>query len=105
MTKQIEILREDDEKGGALVIRDENGLVLAEMTFTNAGTSRRIVDHTEVSETLRGHGAGQTLAQRMVDEARKDGVQLIPICPFFLATARTHPEWHDTVRMPDVAEH
>ena len=105
MTQQIEIVREDRDTGGALVIRDDLGDLLAKMTFTNISSKQRSVDHTEVSEALKGRGAGQALAKRMVEEGRKDGVTLIPICPFFLATARTHPEWHDAVRMPNVADH
>ena len=36
----------------------------------------------------------------MVEIAREDGVKLFPLCPFFLAQARKHPDWHDVVNMP-----
>ncbi|MEO1188938.1 MAG: GNAT family N-acetyltransferase, partial [Pseudomonadota bacterium] len=80
----------------ALIHRDGRG----KMTFTDVTAKQRSVDHTEVDESLGGTGAGKALATRMVELAREDGVYLIPICPFFRATAKKHPEWHDIVQMP-----
>lgn len=97
---QFTIVRNDSPNGGALVLTMADRTGKGVMTFSKAGDAIRIVDHTEVDETLRGTGAGQALAKRMVQEALADGVSLIPLCPFFLAVSKKHPEWHDTVRMP-----
>lgn len=94
------ITRADTASGGALALVSTDPDGAGEMTFSNAGTTRRIVDHTHVDDSLRGLGAGEALAERMVEDARKDDVKLVPLCPFFLATAKKHPEWHDAVAMP-----
>ena len=94
------ITRTNTESGGALTATTAEATGQAKMTYSSAGTTQRIVDHTEVDESLRGMGAGLALATRMVEDARRDGVKLIPLCPFFLATAKKHPDWLDVVRIP-----
>ena len=104
MSNSFKIVRNDTPNGGALVLTMEGREGQAAMTFSKASDTTRIVDHTEVDETLRGTGAGLALAERMVEDARRDGVSLVPLCPFFLATSKKHPEWHDVVRMPGGAK-
>lgn len=97
---EINISRMDETKGGKLIATVIGREGEAEMTWSSTGDALRIVDHTAVADSLRGAGVGLALADRMVEEARDDGVRLYPLCPFFLATARKHPEWHDVVEMP-----
>jgi hypothetical protein len=54
----------------------------AEMTYTWAGTDRIIIDHTEVSEDLRGTGAGKQMVEHAVAFAREKKISIIPLCPF-----------------------
>jgi len=61
---------------------EEGGKHLAEMTFTMAGESRMIIDHTEVSDVLRGKGAGKQLVEAAVQHARKNNLKILPLCPF-----------------------
>lgn len=100
MSNTFTIVREDTAKGGSLILTMPGREGTGKMTFTNVTPRQRSVDHTFVDETLGGTGAGKALATRMVEMAREDGVYLIPICPFFRATAKKHPEWHDVVQMP-----
>jgi uncharacterized protein len=61
---------------------EENGKRLAEMTFSKAGDKRIIIDHTEVSDILKGKGAGKQLVSAAVDYARKNNIKIIPLCLF-----------------------
>lgn len=61
---------------------EENGTRLAEMTYSKAGDTRIIIDHTEVSDALRGKGAGKQLVSAAVDLARKNNLKILPLCPF-----------------------
>lgn len=69
-----------DHKGS--FIHKENSEVLAEMTYSKAGESMIIIDHTEVSEKLRGTGAGVKLVEYAVNYARENKMKLMPLCPF-----------------------
>jgi predicted GNAT family acetyltransferase len=77
----MDILQKDDGKKGAFYIQ-EGDAVLAEMTYVWAGTSKFIIDHTEVSETLGGKGIGKQLVHKAVEFAREKHVKIMPLCPF-----------------------
>ncbi|MCL4157785.1 UNVERIFIED_CONTAM: hypothetical protein GTU68_026096 [Idotea baltica] len=52
------------------------------MTYSKAGESRIIIDHTEVSDELRGQGAGKQLVMEAVEFARENKLSILPLCPF-----------------------
>jgi predicted GNAT family acetyltransferase len=69
-----------------------------EMTYSRASPQLIIIDHTGVPDELRGKGVGQALAQHAVDQARKAGWKIIPLCPFMRAQSQRHPEWQDVIQ-------
>jgi len=91
----IQIRREKNETGGRYVTV-VNGHE-AEMTFSKAGTSRIIIDHTGVPSELAGLGVGRALVERGVLDARAAGIKIIPLCPFAKAQIAKHPEWQDVL--------
>lgn len=92
-----DIRREDGATKGRYVYRPDPSLPAAEMTFTKVGTGQLIIDHTEVPEAYKGQGVGVALVLRAVEEARRDGIRITPLCPFAAAQFRRHPEWHDVL--------
>lgn len=72
--------RDNEHKGEFFV--EQEGERLAEMTYSWAGTDKFIIDHTDVSETLRGQGVGRYLLDAAVQFARDRQVKIIPLCPF-----------------------
>lgn len=69
----------------------------AQMTYSRTSPKLIIIDHTEVPDALRGQGIGQALAAHAVEAAREGGWKIIPLCPFFLAQVKRHPEWGDVI--------
>ncbi|MCD9022879.1 GNAT family N-acetyltransferase [Cohnella silvisoli] len=69
----------------------------AEIHYVRNGSDKIILDHTFVSDRLRGEGVGQALVKRVVDLAREKGLKIIPTCPFANSQFRRHPEWHDVL--------
>jgi predicted GNAT family acetyltransferase len=67
----------------------------SELTYSRASPTLIILDHTEVHDALRGRGVGQVLVLRAVEDARKEGFKIIPLCPFAKAQFDRHPEWRD----------
>ena len=89
----FDIRKEDGPTGGRYVVV-VNGHE-AEMTYSKAGTSRIIIDHTGVPKELAGLGVGIALVKNAVEEARAAGIKIIPLCPFTRAQIDKHPEWQD----------
>lgn len=85
----------NDHKGIFSLRRE--GKRLAEMTYSVAGSDKIIIDHTQVSDELRGTGAGLALVEAAVNWSRKMGYVIIPLCPFAKATLQKHPEWQDVL--------
>lgn len=55
---------------------------LAEMTIVLNGPRQLIINHTMVSDELRGQGVGDKLLEEVVQYARDNNRQIIPLCPF-----------------------
>ena len=51
--------------------------------------------HTEVPDALGGRGIGSRLARHVLDAARRDGLKVVPLCPFIAAFMERHPEYDD----------
>lgn len=81
---------------GAFIIKGETSR-LAEMTYSKAGEHLIIIDHTEVSDALRGKGAGKQLVAAAVTFARENNLKIIPLCPFAKSVFDRTPEFHDVL--------
>jgi predicted GNAT family acetyltransferase/glutaredoxin len=60
--------------------------------------------HTEVSPGCEGQGFGSRLAAAALDDARRQGLAVVPICPFIGAFIHRHPEYRDLVAPEHVAD-
>jgi predicted GNAT family acetyltransferase len=69
-----------------------------EMTYSRSSAHLIIIDHTGVPDALRGKGVGQALAAHAIEDARKGGWKIIPLCPFTRAQTQRHPEWQDVIQ-------
>jgi hypothetical protein len=92
----VEITIEHQKYGsrGAFFVQEE-GKILAEMTYSRAGPSRFIIDHTAVSDALGGQGVGKRLVAAAVAMAREEGQRIIPLCPFARSVFEQTPEYAD----------
>ena len=60
--------------------------------------------HTETDPRFRGHGLGGHLIAAVLDEARREGVAVLPYCPFARAFIARHPAYSDLVPADRQAE-
>ncbi|MDO5016772.1 MAG: GNAT family N-acetyltransferase [Porphyromonas sp.] len=91
-----EIKHVNGDKNGhfSLYIDDkEAGL----MSYVWVSKQRFIIDHTEVKPGYEGHGYGKLLVKAGVEFARKEGVKIIPLCPYAKAVIDRTPEYHDVL--------
>ncbi|CUX57949.1 Acetyltransferase protein [Agrobacterium fabrum str. J-07] len=91
-----EVEREDGaSKGRYRIVVDGHE---AEMTYSRAGQKLIIIDHTDVPVALRGRKIGEQLVRQAVEDARREGITIIPLCPFAKAQIERHLEWQDVLR-------
>jgi uncharacterized protein len=86
---------ENGSKGSFIITINHDRL--AEMTYSKAGDRLIIIDHTEVSDSLRGAGAGKQLVTTVVEYARKNQVKILPLCPFAKSVFDKTPEFTDVL--------
>lgn len=84
------------ETKGQFTARDGDA-VMGFMTFSRAGGTRIIVDHTEVADEARGTGVGRVLFDAMVDWARSHRLKVIALCPYAASVFRKVPEARDVL--------
>lgn len=92
----MEIQFENNNSKGSFFV-EKDGERLAEMTFSMAGEKLMIIDHTEVSDKLRGTGTGARLVATAVEHARKTGIKILPLCPFAKSVFDKKPEYADVL--------
>jgi uncharacterized protein len=93
--EDLPIERKEGSSKGRYVVRLDGAE--AEMTYSRAGESMIIIDHTEVPGTMRGRAVGLALVRRAVEDARREGRSIIPLCPFAKAQMSRHPDWQDVL--------
>jgi predicted GNAT family acetyltransferase len=64
---------------------------LAELVYRLRG-NRLVLVHTEVPVEFEGHGIGGALVTAAVDRAAREGLTLVPLCPFARGWLERHPE-------------
>lgn len=83
-----------DPTRGRFEIRTEAGSGV--LAYERRGDALEMM-HTEVPEAAEGKGYGAALAAAALDFARREGVKVIPSCPFVAAFIQRHPDYADLV--------
>lgn len=91
------VVEQDDSNVKGEFYIELDGVREARMTYSWAGKDKIIIDHTEVSENLRGKGAGFKLVEESVNFARKNNLKIMPLCPFAKAVFDKTGKYHDVV--------
>ena len=73
------------------------GNIAAEMVYSMPAQDQMLIEHTEVSDELRGKNIGYELVHAGVEYARHHAMKIIPICPFARAGLNKKPEWQDVL--------
>ncbi len=71
--------------------------MLAGFAVYRLAPERIIFVHTEVERKWEGEGIGSALAKEALDDVRRQGLHMTPLCPFIAAYARRHPEYVDLI--------
>jgi uncharacterized protein len=69
----------------------------AELTFVRTSPTQIDADHTFAPDTMRGTGIAKALVERMVADARAEGIRIVPTCTYVQAQFARHPDWSDVL--------
>ena len=72
------------------------GGYLAELIYHRSGNRLALI-HTEVPEELEGRGIGGMLVTAAVDRAVREGLTIVPYCPFARRWLERHSDVADRV--------
>jgi predicted GNAT family acetyltransferase len=75
------------------ILTDQGAAIL---TYKYRGADLDLM-HTEVPPALEGRGYASALATAALSFARRQGMKIIPTCPYVKAYLARHPEYADLV--------
>ena len=90
------LLKEESTKG--FVMARENNQRAGIMTYSVAGPSLIIIDHTEVEPAYNGKGVGKQMLYKMVEMAREKNIKIIPLCPFAASVFKQSEDIKDVLK-------
>jgi uncharacterized protein len=79
----------DNQDESRLEIHEDGEL--AELLYRTRA-SRLVLVHTEVPDALGGRGLGGQLVQAAIEKAARDGMTVVPLCPFARGWLERHPD-------------
>jgi predicted GNAT family acetyltransferase len=71
---------------------------LAIITYHSYDTSTIVIDHTYVSEAMRGQGIALELVKEVAKYARKEHLKIIPACSYADKVMNRTAEFHDVLK-------
>lgn len=87
----------DIQRGKQRFYVEKSGEVVAEITFTETGEKEMTIDHTVVSEELRGQKMGNALVKKVVELAREENKKIVPACTFARKEFAKNQEYKDVL--------
>lgn len=87
----IKIIFEEDKKRAAAYDGYKN---IGESTYSKSDKIW-IIDHTQVDDDYRGQNIAAKLVAKVVDNARKQNVRIMPLCPFAKREFERKQEYKD----------
>ena len=73
------------------------GKHLAKIEYIKTNNGEIYLTHTEVPIALAGKGVGSQLAEKVLSDIEKQGLRLVPLCPFVAGYIKKHPDWKRVV--------
>ena len=86
---EVKLTLNEKGHGAFLIMNGEEQL--GEMVVSVSG-NQLTVYHTEVSAKAEGKGLAKQMLNTMVDYARKNGLKVIPLCPYVYAQFKRRPQ-------------
>jgi predicted GNAT family acetyltransferase len=73
------------------------GKYIPKIEYIKTNNGEIYLTHTEVSTALEGQGIGSELTEKTLMDIERQGLRLVPLCPFVAGYIQKHPEWRRIV--------
>ena len=93
MNSDLSISHEASDNGGRYWADVDGGV--AKLTYLNSGVGVVVIDRTFVPPQSRGRDIAQRLVERAVDDARANGVKIVPQCPYVAKLFARRPDLNE----------
>jgi hypothetical protein len=90
----MEIKLSESENKGRFFIEEE-GKMLAQITWVKETEDHIILDHTFVDDSLRGQGIARQLFNKVIELAREREIKIQPVCSYAQKMFEQNPEIAD----------
>jgi uncharacterized protein len=90
----MEVQHKKRENKGMFYVQ-EDGEILARMTYMQPDREKLVVEHTEVDDEIRHENVGYQMVHTAVQYARNHHLKIVPMCPFVKAVFDKKPEYKD----------
>jgi hypothetical protein len=87
------VVRNDERSRFDIVVDDR---VVGHTDYRLDG-DRQVFVHTEIDPAYRGRDLAERLVTVALDDARENGMQVVPQCPYVAQFIEEHPEYADLV--------
>jgi predicted GNAT family acetyltransferase len=87
MNEAPRVIDNQDESRFEVTLND----TLAELVYRRRA-DRLVLLHTGVPEALGGHGIGGLLVRAASERAAREGLTIVPLCPFARSWLEKHPD-------------
>lgn len=94
MTNEIRLNTDDHGEGRYTILVD--GQPAGELDFRTVD-GRRVFIHTGIRERFEGQGLAGQLARWVLDEARAEGLKIVPLCPYVASYVDKRPDDQDLI--------
>jgi predicted GNAT family acetyltransferase len=96
----INIDRQDYRTRGSYVATVTGMHGIARLGYRRERDDLIVAERTEVSPQLAGLGVDRALLERMVEDARREGIKIYALCSYVNDERQRHPEWADAFFVP-----
>lgn len=88
-------IQQKEENGAGMFFIEQDGKLVAELTYTVEDNGIITLDHTEVQPEMEGKGLASKLVKHSVEYARKNHKKLDPLCSYAEKQFQKHKDYQD----------
>lgn len=86
------------EEKNRIYVNNEEGKLIAEVTFPDVDENTVNINHTFVDNSLRGQGIASQLLEAAVAKVQKENKLVVPTCPYAVNWFEKHKEFESLLK-------